>query len=200
NSIILEGPQGLQKSMALRALAVRDSWFTDRLSHIGSKDAAIELAGVWIIEIPELNALLKASSSTQKAFLSRQDDRYRPPYGKHTIRQQRSSIFAGTINPPANGYLTDPTGARRPWPVACHGAIDVDGLKHARDRLWAEAVHLYKARKPWWLETLKLEALATAEQEARYVVNILDEPVRVCVGGAHQDQDQRRDQTCAQVC
>src|SRR5262249_42544694 len=49
-------------------------------------------------------------------------------------------------------------------------------------RLWAEAVHLYKARKPWWLETLKLEALATAEQEARYVVNILDEPVRVCVG------------------
>jgi predicted P-loop ATPase len=182
NSMILEGPQGLLKSMALRALAVRDSWFTDRLSHVGSKDAAIELAGVWIIEIAELNALLRATTSSQKAFLSRQDDRYRPPFAKHTIRQRRSSIFVGTINPPANGYLSDPTGARRLWPVACHGAIDVDGLRQVRDQLWAEAVHLFKAGKLWWLETPKLEALATVEQEARYIANILDEPVRAYVG------------------
>ena len=51
-----------------------------------------------------------------------------------------------------------------------------------RDRLWAEAVHLFKAGKPWWLETPKLEALATVEQDARYVVNVLDEPIRVWVG------------------
>jgi hypothetical protein len=38
--IVLEGPQGKQKSEALRALAVRDAWFTDRLSHVLSKDAA----------------------------------------------------------------------------------------------------------------------------------------------------------------
>jgi predicted P-loop ATPase len=182
NSLILEGPQGLQKSMALRALAVRDVWFTDRLSHVGSKDAAIELAGVWIIEIAELNALLRAATSSQKAFLSRQDDRYRPPWAKHTIRQRRSSIFVGTINPPANGYLSDPTGARRLWPVACLGAIDVDGLRQARDQLWAEAVHLFKAGKPWWLETPKLEALATVEQDARYVVNVLEEPIRAWIG------------------
>ena len=182
NSLILEGPQGVQKSMALRALAVRDAWFTDRLSHVGSKDAAVELAGVWMIEIAEMNALLRAAAPSQKAFLSRQDDRYRPPYAKHTIRQRRSSIFVGTINPPANGYLSDPTGARRLWPVACHGTIDVDGLRQMRDRLWAEAVHLFKAGKPWWLETPKLEALATVEQDARYVVNVLDEPIRVWVG------------------
>ena len=182
NSIILEGPQGLQKSMALRALAVRDSWFTDRLSHVGSKDAALELAGVWIIEIAELNALLRAAASSQKAFLSRQDDRYRPPYAKHTIRQQRSSIFVGTINPPANGYLSDPTGSRRLWPAACYGTIDIDGVKQMRDQLWAEAVHLFKAGKPWWLETPKLEALATVEQEARYVVNVLEEPIRAWIG------------------
>jgi len=182
NSIILEGPQGLQKSMALRELAVRDTWFTDRLSNVSSKDAAIELAGVWIIEVAELNALMQATTHSQKAFLSRQDDRYRPPWAKYTIRQRRSSIFVGTINPPANGYLNDPTGARRLWPVACRGTIDVDGLKQARDQLWAEAVHLFKAGKPWWLETPKLEALATVEQEARYVVNVLEEPIRAWIG------------------
>ena len=38
--LVLEGPQGKQKSEALRTLAVNDAWFTDRLSHVSSKDAA----------------------------------------------------------------------------------------------------------------------------------------------------------------
>src|SRR3984893_16050417 len=37
---IFESPQGWRKSSALRALA--QPWFTDRLSHVGSKDAAME--------------------------------------------------------------------------------------------------------------------------------------------------------------
>ena len=43
---ILESKQGKQKSEAVRTLAVNDAWFTDRLSHVASKDAAIETAGV----------------------------------------------------------------------------------------------------------------------------------------------------------
>ena len=60
--LVLEGPQGKQKSEALRTLAVRDAWFTDRLSHISSKDAAQELAGVWLIEWAEMEALFRATS------------------------------------------------------------------------------------------------------------------------------------------
>jgi predicted P-loop ATPase len=41
------------KSTALRTLAVRDEWFTDRLSHVASKDAMLETAGVLIIEIAD---------------------------------------------------------------------------------------------------------------------------------------------------
>ena len=53
---IFEGPQGKLKSEALRTITIRDEWFTDRLSHIGSKDAALETAGVFLVEIAEMEA------------------------------------------------------------------------------------------------------------------------------------------------
>ncbi len=64
--LVLEGPQGKKKSEALRTLAINDAWFTDRLSHIASKDAALELAGVLIVEIAEMDALTKATASATK--------------------------------------------------------------------------------------------------------------------------------------
>ena len=146
--LVLEGPQGKQKSEALRTLAVNDAWFTDRLSHVSSKDAAQELAGVLIIELAEMDALTRATPSAMKSFLTRRRDRYRPPYGKHLTTLPRQCVFAGTLNPPAEGYLRDPTGARRLWPVTCRGMIDLRGLEQARAQIWAEAVHRFKAGEP----------------------------------------------------
>jgi predicted P-loop ATPase len=180
--IILEGPQGKQKSEALRTLAISDDWFTDRLSHIASKDAALETAGVLIVEIAEMDALTKATSSAIKSFLTRRHDRFRPPFGKHTIRLLRQCVFAGTINPTAGGYLKDPTAARRFWPVACHGMIDRDGLERDRDQLWAEAVDRYRAGAKWWLETPELEALASAEQAARFKTDVWTQPIKQWLG------------------
>jgi len=179
---IFEGPQGKQKSEALRTLAVRDSWFTDRLSPVASKDAAIEIAGAWLIEIAEMDALTRASSSAMKSYLTRRFDSFRPPYGKHLIRLQRQCVFAGTINPPIGGYLKDPTGARRFWPVFCHGVIDRDGIERDRDQLWAEAVARFNAGEKWWLETPKLEALATAEQALRFKGDVWQEPIKRWIG------------------
>jgi predicted P-loop ATPase len=180
--LVLEGPQGRQKSEALRTLAKNDSWFTDRLSHVASKDAAIEIAGVLIVEIAEMDALTKATSSAIKAFLTRRRDRFRPPYGKHMINLPRQCVFAATINPTAGGYLKDPTGARRFWPVACHEMIDCLGLERVRDQLWAEAVHRFKTGVPWWLETPELEALATVEQSARLVIDPWEECILEWLG------------------
>jgi predicted P-loop ATPase len=179
--LVLEGPQGKQKSEALRTLAINDDWFTDRLSHLASKDAALETAGVLLVEIAEMDALTKATSSAIKSFLTRRHDRFRPPYGKHTINFPRQCVFAATINPTVGGYLKDPTGSRRFWPVACRGMIDRDGLEKVRDQLWAEAVHQFKTGAPWWL-TPELEALATAEQSARFAVDAWEEPIREWLG------------------
>jgi len=171
--LILEGPQGTQKSSALRALA--RPWFTDRISSLGSKDSSMEVAGVWLIEMSELDALTRATTSAINSFVTRRNERFRPPYAKHMIDYPRQCVFAGSINP-SGGYLKDPTGARRFWPVAC-GVIDLEGIEHDRDQLWAEALCRFKAGDPWWLESQKLEALAAVEQTARFEVDAWTEKV-----------------------
>ena len=134
----------------------------------------MEVAGVWIIEMSELDALTKATNSAVKSFVTRRHDRFRPPYGKHLVDQPRQCVFAGSTN--ATGYLKDPTGARRFWPVAC-GVIDRKGLERDRNQLWAEAVVRFRAGVPWWLETPELQALATVEQAARFEVDAWAEKV-----------------------
>jgi putative DNA primase/helicase len=43
-------------------------------------------------------------------------------------------------------------------------------------------VYRFKTGEPWWLETPELEALATAEQAARYVVDAWEGPVLEWLG------------------
>jgi predicted P-loop ATPase len=157
--LILEGPQGLKKSTALRVLGTigGKSYYTDEIAEINGKDAAMQLQGVWIVEIAEMNALGKAEVNSIKAWLTRQTDRFRPPYGKTIQEFPRACVLAGTVNPLGGGYLRDPTGGRRFWPVECkpvtpEGTIDIEALERDRSQLWAEAVHRLRAGEPWWLD------------------------------------------------
>ena len=162
--LILEGPQGAKKSTALRTLAGAE-WFTDELAEIGSKDAAQQTRGVWIIEIAELDAIGRAEVSRIKSFLSRSVDRYRPPYERYVVDVPRQCVFAGTVNP--DTYLRDETGNRRFWPIRC-GRIDIDALHRDRDQLWAEAMAWYAQGIKWWIEDEETKRQAEAEQEERY--------------------------------
>ena len=179
---ILEGPQGIFKSSALRLLAIKDEWYTDQLTKITDRDTAYEIAGVLIVEIAEMDAIRRVSEGATKSFISKRNDRFRPPWGKHPVNFPRQCTFAGTINPPAGGYLTDPTGARRFWPFKCKGDIDLNGLKQACDQLFAEAVCLLKANHPWRLETPDLMKLAVDEQDARFKADLLEQPIREWLG------------------
>jgi predicted P-loop ATPase len=162
--LVLEGPQGLYKSTALKVLAT--PWFTDEVADLGSKDSSMQVHGVLIVEIAELDAMSKSDVSKIKSFMSRAVDRYRPPYGKHLVEAPRESVFAGTVNPGIK-YLKDETGGRRFWPVKC-GNIDIDGLKQDRDQLWAEAVVRYNDGASWWLDSSELNRAAEQEQAERY--------------------------------
>ncbi len=161
--LILEGPQGIKKSTALKTLA--GPYFTDELADLGSKDSALQVRGVWIIELSELDTLSRSEVSRIKAFMSRTTDRFRPPYGKRLVESPRQCVFAGTVN--HSNYLRDDTGARRFWPVAC-GSIDIDDLARDRDQLWAEAKARFDAGAAWWLETGELVEAAAQEQADRF--------------------------------
>lgn len=161
--LILEGPQGIRKSTALRTVA--GEFFTDELADLGSKDAAMQTRGVWIIELSELDSLSQAEVARIKAFMSRATDRFRPPYGMRLLESPRQCVFAGTVN--HGTYLRDETGGRRFWPVVCE-RIDVDALARDRNQLWAEAKVRFEAGAVWWLDTPDLVQLASDQQEARY--------------------------------
>lgn len=170
--LILEGEQGIRKSTALRALA--QPWFTDEIADLGSKDAALQTRGVWVIEIAELDSMSRSDVGKIKAFMSRATDRFRPPYGKRPIESPRQCVFAGSVN--HGTYLRDETGGRRFWPAECKApAIDVEALSEARDQLWAEATALYFDGKPWWLDSVELNRKAAEEQAERYEGDPWDE-------------------------
>jgi len=164
--VILEGDQGIGKSSVLRVVFDGDNqgWFTDEIADLGSKDSAMQLAGVWCIEMAELDAMSRAEVSRTKSFASRTNDRYRPPYGKRVVDVERQCVFAGSVNEAE--YLRDPTGGRRFWPVKCTKA-DWKGVYAAREQLWAEAVTRYRRREKWFLHEKALIDMAAEEQAAR---------------------------------
>ncbi len=170
--LILEGPQGAKKSTALKTLG--DPWFTDEIADLGTKDAAMQVRGVWIVELAELDSMSKGEVGKIKAFMSRGTDRFRPPYGKRVIQAPRQCVFAGSVN--NSTYLRDATGGRRFWPVVC-GRINIDELRRDREQLWAEAVVRYRDGKLWWLDTPELNRAAEQEQADRYEGDAWDGPI-----------------------
>ena len=165
--LVLEGPQGIGKSRALRILA-GDEYFCDSMPDIHSKDASLQTFGAWIIEWAELDAMNRAEATAVKDFITRQFEELRLPYGKRTVKVPRQCVFAGTTN--TDGYLKDETGNRRFWPVVC-GKIDCNRLAEDRDQLWAEAVARYKGEERWWPESADLIADLAKEQSARVEVD-----------------------------
>ena len=144
--MILEGPQGARKSTALRSI-VGTRWFGEATADIHTKDFMQSLGGKWLIEIPELDAMVRSEAETIKRVLSTQSDRLRLPYAPIVEEFPRRSIFAGTTN--QTGYLKDSTGARRFWPVEC-GTINVERIVEDRLQLFAEALARFKSGGSWW--------------------------------------------------
>ena len=136
--LVLEGPQGNNKSSALAVLAIRPEWFSDDLPLMCSGKEVIErTSGKWIVEAAELSGMRQGIIEHIKAFLSRQIDKARMSYDRLPTERPRQFIVIGTTN--SGHYLKDTTGNRRFWPVKVEG-FDLEALARDRDQLWAEAV------------------------------------------------------------
>ena len=140
--LILEGPQGAGKSLFLQALGGRPDWFLDDFDLRASAKEVIErTGGKWIVESSELVGMHSKGWNDLKSLLSRQFDKARPAYGKHTVSRPRQFVVFGTTN--ESTYLGDATGNRRFWPVT-GGDVDLPKLRRDLSNLWGEAVHRWR--------------------------------------------------------
>lgn len=163
--IVLNGAQGIGKSTLIAKLG--GEWYSDSLniSDMNDKTAAEKLQGYWILEIGELAGMKKADIDKVKAFISRQDDKYRASFGRRVTPHPRQCIFFGTTNS-ENGYLRDVTGNRRFWNVKVSGNGKFKPWELTDEvvkQVWAEVIEIAKSGEKLYLDT-DLEEYAKREQ------------------------------------
>ena len=162
--VVLNGPQGMGKSSFFARLGGK--WFSDSLTIGDMKDKAApeKLQGYWILELGELAGLKKVDVETVKAFITRQDDKFRHSYGYSVEDHPRQCIIVGSTNN-GDGFLRDITGNRRFWPVTCTtaGKHRPWEVAEAVEQLWAEAYMLFQHGETLYLPP-EIERMAEAEQ------------------------------------
>jgi putative DNA primase/helicase len=146
--LILAGDQGAGKSTLFRTLAT-EQYFADTPLDIGSANSYSQIARAWIYEVAELDSVRRSANSATKAFLSAQEDNFRPAYGRHAITIKRHVVFAGTTN--ESQFINDMTGSRRYWPIRVN-EVNLHWVKENRDQLWAEAIAAFKSGETWYLD------------------------------------------------
>ncbi len=165
NILVLNGDQGIGKSTLISKLGCE--WYSDSLSltDMNDKTAAEKLQGYWILEIGELAGMKKADIDKVKAFISRQDDKYRASFGRRVTPHPRQCIFFGTTNS-QNGYLRDITGNRRFWTVKTPGNSRMKPWELTKEdvqQIWAEVLVLVNKGEKLYLDS-DLETYSQAEQ------------------------------------
>lgn len=144
---VLQGIQGSAKSSLIEEWSLgyfgeisEPRQFTD------SKVMNEMTAGKWFIELPELAALLGVNSRIVKSKLSSKADRARAAYSKYTEERKRGFIAVGTSND--KGYLIDPTGNRRFWPLWVgateQNPVDLAAVRAEIQQVYAEALEVYR--------------------------------------------------------
>ena len=169
--LILIGAQGQFKSQFWAKLStINGKSYLASLDRHVDKDAVSQAHEAWIVELAEMATLHKSEIGQIKHFVTNMEDRWRPPYGRSTIIAPRRFVLCGTMNPAE--FVTDPSGARRWWPIHVAGSIN---LEFDPDQVWAQAVDAYKRGEAWHVTDPDILPLLRAEQRDLDVVDSFEE-------------------------
>lgn len=178
--LILVGKQGTGKSSFFERITPMGA-YTDNVSmeDLGdSKTAGEKIRENVIVEVPELSGMRKADIEKIKAFITRQEDQYRPAYGRDLLRLKRRCIIVGTTNN-FDGFLRD-TENRRFWPVYIKKTEKTMVMltDEVVAQIWAEAKKRYQEGEKLYLETEELMRQAEVIQNFSLETNGLETLLR----------------------
>lgn len=183
--LVLNGPQGIGKSTFFGRLF--KGFLSDSLTMLDMRDktGSEKLQGYWALEVAEMAGMRKADIECVKSFISRQEDIYRPAYGRVVEKHPRRCVIVGSTNS-STGFLRDISGNRRFWPVKCSGGkLKPWNLTDEElDQIWAEAMAAYNSGESLLLSREAEELAAREQREAieedprmAQVVEYLEKPL-----------------------
>ena len=146
--IVLQGPQDIGKTWWVRQL-VPEKWRkelirTDAMVDPKDKDSVSQIISYWIVELGEIGATFrKADIDALKAFITRDHDTMRRPYGEGDKRYPRRTALIASVDQTI--YLHDTAGNRRFWTIPCTSI----NSRHTIDmqQLWAQVMVLVEGTK-----------------------------------------------------
>lgn len=174
--LTLQGAQGMGKTAWIQALVsdpvlkrclVRGEHALDTTD----KDSVLTALSHWITEFGELESTFKRDIGKVKAFVTKESDRIRPPYGRVAHFYPRRTVFCASVN--HDQFLVDPTGNTRWMTLPLVGINAEHGID--MQQVFAQlAVDFYRGA-PWWLpkriesrlETFNKQHAATSAIEER---------------------------------
>jgi predicted P-loop ATPase len=141
--LTLAGPEYHGKSRWIASLGPAECILTGQPFDPANKDHVRSFAGRTISEMSEVDVTFrKRDMSILKAYLGRDEDVFRKPFGKGDVHWGRRTVAAATVNPDIDGRFLADAGTRW-WVISvsrCNADHGID-MRH----LWLERIACLKA-------------------------------------------------------
>ncbi|QIA63558.1 virulence-associated E family protein [Vibrio astriarenae] len=179
---VLQGGQSFRKTAFIKRFAsvFEGAFLEGQEINPDSKDSVISCINSLIVELGELERTSRNSQGSLKAFITKEVDTVRPPYGAKDIKKPRQTSFIATVN--VTGFLRDETGSSRYAVIELDTPIDMEvvnqtlGWRYDNGRLkhlypdelkqfWLQVYELYKSGESWHLTEKELELAARVNNE-----------------------------------
>lgn len=149
--LVMDGTQDVGKSTLVRWLCPLPDYFIEGPIKPDDKDYLLRMCTKLVWEVSELQSTTrKADREALKGFITMQEVTVRKAYARYDTVKPAIVSLMGTVNEDGAGFLTDPTGNRR-FVVINLKAIDFNYEELDINKLWAQAVGLYRRGERWQL-------------------------------------------------